>query len=205
MNVKIFGERHTATNAVREFIHLNFNSLCYYYDFLGWKHRRAPLKREWGRVDYQNTLFIFTVRNPYSWAKSMHREPYCIHQPQLKEISFDEFLLHPIEDYENILKMWNEKYQSYLHMADQVPNAIFIRMEDFIANQEQTYDLLKKYLSVKDNFKPYDKYTSGWGVIDKTIELEKVSAQLSQTQNEIIDQQLDTELVAKIGYILKDV
>jgi len=42
--IKIFGERHTATNALTKFINQNFNVACRGYDFLVLKHRRAPLR-----------------------------------------------------------------------------------------------------------------------------------------------------------------
>ena len=200
MNVKIFGERHTATNAVREFVHLNFVALCYYYNFLGWKHRRAPQKSEWLRADYENTLFIFTVRHPYSWAKSMHREPYCVHHPQLRKLGFDEFLVHPIEDYESILKMWNEKYRSYVSMCEQVPNGLILRMEDFISDQKRIYRQLCSCLDQKENFQVYDKYLTGMGVTDITINLKAAGVELSAEQRAVINEQIDQNLVAKLGY-----
>tara|TARA_B100001121_G_scaffold256694_1_gene234647 strand:- start:53 stop:268 length:216 start_codon:yes stop_codon:yes gene_type:complete len=43
---KIFGERHTGTNAVGLFLRENFNLGFKYYDYLGWKHRLAPKKSE---------------------------------------------------------------------------------------------------------------------------------------------------------------
>jgi len=200
VNVKIFGERHTATNAVREFVHLNFNTICYYYEFLGWKHRRAPQKTEWQRVNYKDTLFIFTVRHPYSWAKSMHREPYCMHHPQLKKLTFDEFLVHPIEDYENILKMWNEKYNSYRSMCQQVPNSLILPMEGFISDPKNIYDQLKPCLDPKEKFQVYDKYTTGMGVTDRTINLAAASAKLTPAQRAIINDQLDQKLLVNFGY-----
>jgi len=203
MNVKIFGERHTATNAITEFVHLNFNALCNDYGFLGWKHRRAPLKSEWQRVNYRDTLFIFTVRHPYSWAKSMHREPYCMHHPQLKKMTFDDFLIHPIEDYENILKMWNQKYQSYIDMCEQVPNSLILRMEHFISDQKNAYNQLCLHLDAKENFQIYNKYITGKGVAGKKISLAAVGVELTPEQKIIINKQIDQDLVAKLGYGLE--
>ena len=200
MNVKVFGERHTATNALQAFLTQNFDTFCYYYSFLGWKHRRAPKQREWKRINYTDTLFIFTVRDPYTWVEAMYREPYNYHHPQLSEFPFDRFLTHPIEDYENVLQMWNEKYEGYLRMSEEVPNSLIVRMEDFVADQKGIYDLAAPYLVAKGEFQAYNKYASGTGVSDRKVGGEAVKRSLTKEQYATINSQIDPAIVKKLGY-----
>ena len=199
--VKIFGERHTATNAITAFIHQNFNAQCRYYDFLGWKHRRAPKRQEWEKQDYQNTLFIFTVRNPYTWLKALHREPYYPHQPQITQLNFRDFILHSIEDYENCIQMWNEKYRGYLKMSNDVPHSLFIRMEDFLKDQEDIYNKLSNILQPSNTFQPYEKYVSGLGEKDRSkLGSSTKLPPVPDITYKIINDQLDDNLVQTFDY-----
>jgi len=43
-SIKVFGERHSGTNAIGHFAGKNFNLKFQHYDFLGWKHRLASKK-----------------------------------------------------------------------------------------------------------------------------------------------------------------
>jgi len=202
MNVKVFGERHTATNALQHFLSLNFDTSCYYYSFLGWKHRRAPSQREWKRVNYMDTLFVFTVRDPYTWVEAMYREPYNYHHPQMAQFPFEQFLLHPLEDYENLLQMWNEKYAGYLKMYGEVPNGLFVRMEDFIADQKSFYDRASAFLTARGDFQRFDKYASGTGVSERRVGGEATQRKLTRQQYKIINSQTDPGIVRQLGYQL---
>lgn len=199
--IKIFGERHTATNALTVFIQRNFEGQHRYYDFLGWKHRRAPKKQEWQKQDYQHTLFLFTVRNPYTWLKAMHREPYYGHQPQITQLNFRDFILHSIEDYENCIQMWNEKYHSYLKMSRDVPQSLFVRMEDFLNDQEGIYTKLSTILQPIGIFQPYKTYVSGLGEKDsRELESSTKLPPVPDGTYKIINEQLDRNLMRTFDY-----
>ena len=71
------------------------------------------------------------MRNPYSWIKAMHKEPYYHHFPKIKDLSLERFIKFSIEDYENSIAMWNQKNDSYFRMSDEIPNSIIINIEDF--------------------------------------------------------------------------
>jgi len=148
-SIKVFGERHSGTNAIGYFAGKNFNLKFQHYDFLGWKHRLAPQKGEWSKFEVQNCLFIFCMRNPYSWAQAMHREPYYDHYPKIKDLSLENFIQFSIEDYENCIAMWSQKNDSYFRMSAEVPNSIIINVEDFHADQKKFHaclaDLLKRH------------------------------------------------------------
>ena len=86
-SIKVFGERHSGTNAIGYFAGKNFDLQFKHYNFLGWKHRLAPEQEEWSKFDVESCLFIFCLRNPYSWLQAMHKEPYYEHYPKIKELS----------------------------------------------------------------------------------------------------------------------
>jgi hypothetical protein len=121
-----------------------------HYDFLGWKHRLAPKKDEWSKFEVQNCLFIFCMRNPYSWIQAMYREPYYDHFPKIKDLSLEGFVQFSIEDYENCIAMWNQKNDSYFRMSEEVPNSIIINVEDFHADQKKFHARMADLLNRQD-------------------------------------------------------
>jgi len=149
-SIKVFGERHSGTNAIGYFAGKNFNLKFQHYDFLGWKHRLAPKKEEWSIFEVENCLFIFCIRNPYSWIQAMHREPYYDHYPKIKDLSLESFVQFSIEDYENCIVMWNQKNDSYLRMSEEVPNSIIINVEDFHADQKKLHGHMADVLNRQD-------------------------------------------------------
>ena len=149
-SIKVFGERHSGTNAIGYFAGKNFNLKFQHYDFLGWKHRLAPKKDEWSKFEVENCLFIFCMRNPYSWIRAMHREPYYDHYPQIKDLSLESFVQFSIEDYENCIAMWNQKNDSYFRMSEEAPNSIIINVEDFHADQKKLHGHMADVLNRQD-------------------------------------------------------
>lgn len=213
LNCKLMGERHTASNVIAAFTMENFRVRVVANNYLGWKHRLAPEREEWLQgelattrgvsINYESTLFVFTVRHPLSWLRAMHREPYCWHQPELKELPFDVFLRNPIEDYRNLIVMWNQKYRSYLRFADEVPYSIFLRLEDFAADQYAVYKQLKSRIPAKGGFSPMGDYISGKGVgLNQGPSDHKQDLNFSPEELSIVREFIDLELVEHFGYDL---
>lgn len=200
--IKIFGERHTATNALTKFINLNFSVSCRGYDMLGWKHRRAPLRSEWAKKRYLNTLFIFTVREPKAWLRAMGKQTWNPQQPETNNLSFSQLLTYPFEDYESIIHMWNEKYSSYIKMANEVPYAIFIRKEDFSADQQAVYNQLSNYLPSINGFKPLNTYVNGSGTQNNQNhkKQDKDYPSFNQQDLNVVDAYLDKKIAHYFGY-----
>jgi hypothetical protein len=202
-SIKVFGERHCGTNAIGYFVGQNFNLQTQRHDFLGWKHRLAPEQAEWSRFDLEKCLFIFCLRNPYSWLKAMHKEPYYEHYPKIKELSFEDFLKFSIEDYENSIAMWNKKNLSYLRMAKEVPHSIIINVEEFHSSQEKIHADLQQVLS-KDNvsFIPMNEYVNGRGRHDnKDIESSLAIPSYAAHVTELIHAFLSEEVMEQCNYI----
>ena len=202
-SIKVFGERHSGTNAIGYFSGKNFNLQFKHYNFLGWKHRLAPEQTEWSKFDVESCLFIFCLRNPYSWLQAMHKEPYYDHYPKIKELSFEDFLKFSIEDYENSIAMWNKKNLSYLRMAKEVPHSIIVNVEEFHSSQEKIHADLQQTLG-KDNasFIPMNEYVNGRGWHDnKDIESSLTIPSFEKNITELIHASLSEEVMKQCNYI----
>ena len=202
-SIKVFGERHSGTNAIGYFSGKNFNLQFKHYNFLGWKHRLAPEQTEWSKFDVESCLFIFCLRNPYSWLQAMHKEPYYEHYPKIKELSFEDFLKISIEDYENSIAMWNKKNLSYLRMAKEVPHSIIVNVEEFHSSQEKIHADLQQTLG-KDNasFIPMNEYVNGRGWHDnKDIESSLTIPSFEKNITELIHASLSEEVMKQCNYI----
>ena len=199
---KVFGERHTGTNAISSFLEKNFNLENKYYEYLGWKHRLAPSSEELKKFNLVDNLFLITFRNPYSWLKAMHREPYNYNYPQIRELDFLSFLQIPFEDYENVIKMWNQKNQSYLNMKSYLPNSIYIKIESFNKNQEFFFDEVIKKIgdSSNYNFIEEKRYLSGYSVSNKNVKRSLSMPNLKNEELEVIDSYIDKNILKEIGY-----
>ena len=203
-SIKVFGERHTGTNAIGYFVGKNFNLKFLHYDFLGWKHRLAPKKDEWSKFDVQNCLFIFCIRNPYSWIQAMRREPYYDHYPKIKDLSLQEFVQFSIEDYENCIEMWNQKNDSYFRMSNEVPNSIIVNVEDFHADQNTFHKNLADLLNSQDlPLIKMNDYVNGRGRHEKKDIASSLEVpELDKSVVKIINSFLSLETMKKCNYKL---
>lgn len=200
---KIFGERHTGTNALSSFIIENFNIKFLYYDYLGWKHRLAPNETEIQKFATQETIFLFTFRNPYSWLKAMHRDPYYYHYPKITELNFFEFVQFQIEDYENLIMLWNQKNSSYLEMINKVPISMLVKVEDFHNDQQSYFDKISSKIEFNGNFIPMERYLNGRGQSsDKSVTESLSIPSLSREEIEVINHYLDKDLMKELNYNL---
>jgi len=201
-SIKVFGERHSGTNAIGYFVGKNFNLKFKHYDFLGWKHRLAPQQAEWEKFEVKNCLFIFCIRNPYSWLKAMHKEPYYEHYPKIKDLSFEEFIKFSIEDYENAIAMWNQKNLSYLQMAAEVPHSIVIPVETFHRSQEKIHGELQKITNKPNTpFIPMNEYVNGKGRHDnEDIKSSLAIPNIDASTLELIRASLSDEVMKKCNY-----
>ena len=203
-SIKVFGERHTGTNAIGYFVGKNFNLKFLHYDFLGWKHRLAPKKDEWSKFDVQNCLFIFCIRNAYSWIQAMHREPYYDQYPKIKDLSLQEFVQFSIEDYENCIEMWNQKNDSYFRMSNEVPNSIIVNVEDFHADQNTFHKNLADLLNSQDlPLIKMNDYVNGRGRHEKKDIASSLEVpELDKSVVKIINSFLSLETMKKCNYKL---
>ena len=201
-SVKIFGERHTGTNALSLFLRENFNLKFKYYEFLGWKHRLAPKKAEWIKHNTGNVLFIFLFRNPYTWLKSMYKEPYYHHYLKINDRSFEEYIRFPIEDYENSICLWNQKNDSYLRMSKEVSHSLNIRIEDFRLDQRKIHRLISQLIGLESaEFIELSGYINGRGIEkNKDVDTSLAIPELTNSEIKCINSYLSRSTMKKIGY-----
>tara|TARA_B100000575_G_C23035720_1_gene596205 strand:- start:396 stop:1022 length:627 start_codon:yes stop_codon:yes gene_type:complete len=201
-SVKIFGERHTGTNALSLFLRENFNLKFKYYEFLGWKHRLAPKKAEWIKHHTGNVLFIFLFRNPYTWLKSMYKEPYYHHYLKINDRSFEEYIRFPIEDYENSICLWNQKNDSYLRMSKEVSHSLNIRIEDFRLDQRKIHRLISQLIGLESaEFIELSGYINGRGIEkNKDVDTSLAIPELTNSEIKCINSYLSRSTMKKIGY-----
>tara|TARA_Y200000002_G_scaffold107835_1_gene88206 strand:+ start:498 stop:1124 length:627 start_codon:yes stop_codon:yes gene_type:complete len=201
-SVKIFGERHTGTNALNLFLRENFELKFKYYEFLGWKHRLAPEKVEWMKYDTNNVLFIFLFRNPYTWLNSMYKEPYYHHYLKINDRSFEEFIKFSIEDYENSICLWNLKNDSYLRMSKEVKYSLNIRIEDFRLDQSKIHALIGEIMGIESaEFIAFTNYVNGRGIeINKDIDKSLTIPELTNSEINYINSFLSRSIMKEIGY-----
>jgi len=173
-NIKIFGERNSGTTFCNIFLQKNLKNvevLSGKYnkkDHLGWKHG-FPNKNLFNKKD---TLFVFIIRDLYTWLNSMYHKPYHFNCPE----DINKFLYEKLnisdkrKDHPNntdpresntIVNLRYSKIQNYLNFFKEVENVIFINMEDLQQNKEKfIYFLSKTYnISIKKKIDVIEKHT----------------------------------------------
>lgn len=172
--IKIFGERNSGTNFLRQLINNNIIKveLCsdFYKDKTGWKHGYPKLNFS----EMDDTLFIFIIRDLEPWLKSMFKKPY--HLKEVKGInnfirkklkSKDERKDHNVnidKDETNltIFELRYKKINSYLNTFNNVKNAIIINLEDIQKDYGEKFinTIASEYKLLKTNeFKPILTHT----------------------------------------------
>jgi hypothetical protein len=165
--IKIYGERCSGTNYLREIIRLNFDVET---DIQQYGH-----KHFFGFSDLKNsddTLFICIVRHPIDWINSLYRTPHHIFQSYFThEEKLDNFLNKEIisnnnkgeiindrnmytgERYKNIFELRHTKLKWMIEdLPNKVKNYIFIKYEDLLNDFDNTLLKIKnKGLTIKEN------------------------------------------------------
>ena len=130
-------------------------------NLFGWKHSSVDYSRLSKINLFEQTGFIFIVKNPYSFLKSLHRRPYhsLVNVPN----NLDEFVVSPWltvnRDYtfepllKSPLELWNLKNLSYLLFMTKYKNCIVIRYEDLL----EDYNLIFRLIQEKFGIKPISK------------------------------------------------
>lgn len=154
--IKIFGERNTGTNYLKELIFENLEveflkglpsntkyaggneSVNLYFrlfghENLGWKHSKVRMDWVLNHEALAEVYFICLAKNPYSYLLSLHRKAY--HYVGKKPVDFLEFLQREWksqerDNTENVLPspidLWNIKCGSYLRLRSNLPDQTWV-------------------------------------------------------------------------------
>jgi hypothetical protein len=115
--VKIFGPRNSGTNYLASLIALNFPGITVMGTFQhGWKHQ-APgpdYAREMARIN-DDTLFVFMLKNTYSWALSLKRNSHTSRREKAAhhKMTLDEFIGCNFNGVETPGRCWSRKAAAY--------------------------------------------------------------------------------------------
>lgn len=156
----ILGERCSGTNfltaAIKNNFRLNFNYICHKH-FYGFTDFSKP--------EYDDTLFIAIIREPYEFMNSLKKTPW--HLPNYLKENIESFLnkevysnhvdnnniedlndrhIHTKEKYKNIFELRKVKAEYLLHhIPKMVKNFIFIRYETLRDHYNKTLQLMADF------------------------------------------------------------
>ena len=179
---------------------------------LGWKHMEVDYKSLSDCSNFNDTVFVCVVKNPYSWSLSLYDKPY--HTYEYKN-SFDTFLKmkwrtvgreHANKKYySNVIDMWNKKVNSYFELNNNYDKVIIIKYEDILNSPNLIYTHLKNFnvelssslTNIEESTKENEKNNTYY----KDYYLnEKWKEKLSVESIETINNDLNFELLEKLGY-----
>ncbi|MBT9317469.1 hypothetical protein [Leptothoe spongobia] len=134
----------------------------------GWKHSAIVADTLKKHPKFEETGFIFLVKDPYTFIKSLHKRPYHALSKLPKNI--DKFLETPWPTLrrDNIntpllstpIELWNYKVTSYLDFLEKNSNAILLRYESLLENHEYLFDVIEdKFLLKAESRLPIVKST----------------------------------------------
>ena len=145
-HIKIFGERNSGTTFLKALLRENITDINIYSggynDGSGWKHGFPQLNLF---NDLNEILFIFIIRDLEAWLISMYNNPYHFIRPDnitkfisdnlhIKDLRMDHDVHTNKKEQQNIISLRYAKIKSYESVFDEVPNAIFINLENLQQN-----------------------------------------------------------------------
>lgn len=198
---------------------LNEAGLDHYFtshfdETLGWKHM-CPDPEAIGEEKRRRVRFACLVKNPYAWFVSLHRMPH--HRGSMPG-PIEEFAgeLFPIKrareglDVDGLLPMelWNVKARAYLEFVERVTHGAVIRYEDFLTDEKAEISRLRAVLNLaaRPEFTPVPhpmklvSTTQSQGDFKTYHRERKWLAALTPRTIEILNEQLDHDLAARLGY-----
>ena len=105
----------------------------------GWKHAAVDTRRVEMNPQFNQTLFICLIRNPWRFISALHRRPYN-YLPEVAD-SLKDFIVSPLiansrDGLKNVfqpnpVELWNQKVASYLEFAGKYPENVRILYYEF--------------------------------------------------------------------------
>lgn len=204
----------------RIFVRERVNDCIFEYrakHLFGWKHTAVISDGLEQHPEFKKTGFVFIVKHPYTFIKSLHKRPYhaLTEVPQ----SVDKFITTPWPTLhrDNInqpllsspVELWNHKVRSYFKFLElNRENAVLFRYESLLENHELLFKSLeeklclasKSRLPVLESTKPADRL----GTADyraKYLQKEPASG-LNTSSIQLMKSLLDPQLVKQCQYKL---
>lgn len=131
---------------VEQFLDLNHEE--YYTKTFGWKHSAFNYSKLTASENFENTLFLFIVRNPISWCLSTARNPF--HFTEIKSSCSPEIFLNQTislhvrdEIYgkklvDSPIDIWNIKNRTYFSAASELKNCLLLVYDHLLLDFDAT-------------------------------------------------------------------
>jgi hypothetical protein len=199
----IYGERHSGTNFLENFINQSFRlSLTYQY---GHKHFFTPYHIDNLDINHK-TGFFCIVRNPYDWLVAMYKKPYHC---GFSYGSFYDFLNHQwwsrqdfvgVEIYEDRNWISGQRYSNIFELRKNKIKYLYdLKMYNKYLLQFENFLNLKTTLYIKQNIASQFKISSyEHKIIFKPQKLHYLS--IDTNIFSLINNSIDWELEALLGY-----
>lgn len=140
-----------------------------YLENFGWKHAFVDVKDLEVSPRFDQTFFIFLVRNPWRFVSALHRRPYNLF-PR-KKCNISEFVDScfianerdrlPCNFVESPIDFWNLKVDSYFKSRELIDNSLICYYEDVMRSPHHFLKLLAPYCDVSGTFDIPNESTKG--------------------------------------------
>lgn len=231
-NLQIFGERYSGTNYLQSLLWENLDKSVIKDDPLewynyGWKHfplwlnvpfERNPKGSSMKDYNFEGSdsyLFVIIFRDPYDWVRSIHKRPHhaqnllhnrpfheFIQLPWLCEVEID---LNPHTGlyFDNVLKLRSARINNMLLIKERVKNIYYVKYETIRDYPQEVLKEISEIFNIplNPNFTPIIAYK---GDKDGGAFTKSTYFDLSQTELEFINSQLEEAEENRIGYKLLD-
>ncbi|RVU85405.1 hypothetical protein EOL70_05525 [Leucothrix sargassi] len=127
-----------------------------FVQFFGWKHSCVDYNLLRDCPSFNETGFIFLVKNPYSFIKSLHQKPY--HELLNVPDSLDSFVSSPwlavqrdlIANplLETPVELWNYKVSSYFKFMKYSKNSLLLKYEDLLSDPHCLFEAIESRFSI---------------------------------------------------------
>lgn len=208
--IKVFGERNSGNNYIMHLLDTNLDMKYttrapHINKGLGWTHGTP---QTYDKEVEAKTLFLFIVKNPYSWLLSFKDKPHTDIKGKYDKIDFGKFLRTPVESHKSPIEMWTYKHSIYLWFMGNVDYAHLVRYEDVLRDPKKVIDeIIDKYdlSKSKSYFKNIDNTTHPSGRItdDKFGKKEyylKKKWRKELEDVDLINGFLNRKVMKKLGY-----
>lgn len=135
----------------------------------GWKHSLVDINHLKISPRFNETLFLFLVRNPWRFVSALHSRPYNLN-PAITVNMYDfvdsSFLANerdclPCNFVQSPVDFWNLKIESYFNAKNVVCNSLICYYEKVVESPGFFLKTLSKYCNVSENLSVPVKSTKG--------------------------------------------
>lgn len=187
----------------------------------GWKHKAVSIDSLRADPKFADTVFIFLVKNPYWFVRSLWKHPYNAKAAYAKRMDLDRFAQTPWPllgrdelgpgQLANPFALWSGKVASYVETLAELPQdrAVLLRYEDLLRDAEHELRRVAAQLGLAHGaeFRPFELDTKIRSAQDVDYYREKYLTEnyrdyFSDASLDAAALALDPELLARLDYPL---